>query len=620
MKQLITKVQAEHLKGRSFEHVLHPINIIVGDNDRGKTALVDAVRVGLLGYHPALGKTPGATMKLCKGTAMSTGVQINGDPMIHRQFSIKKGKVSATGPESEFPDMLFDLKPFWNLSAAARTDYLLGIMPSASVSPDAFIGATWPALPGQKELKAKVQTELRAAIKAEKLSDWTAEALKHVTERKRDNDASIRATQGFVSTQVQLQATDAEVENVRAELAKAETELIDINSRVRSLEAEESGNRDTAIMRRKLTEKSATAEVLESSLSDLRAKLNAIGTVVVPDRAPADERKAKAAVKAHSLKLNVETAEQRIGAIDMELDSVMQSDNCPHCGTSGDVWKPSIKAKFEADMRSWAEKLEQLQAELAVADIELTAADDELSVVLNTTAEAGRKLREADRLASEIRAAEFNMKDAREAKATLATLAPESPWSRAEEVVSLKARRSEAETNRAALREKQNQMIGVMQDAKRAMQAKERMDALEAEKEVYGELLKAVTAFREQAVESQIKELMLTVNVLAEGLLPSPIEYRDGEFGRFDGSQWVSLDVFGETYKTLANAGLCLALASTAPVKLVIIDELGRLDVTNKGKLLARVEKLIEEGTIDQFIGIDVADLPLYGCHRVIKV
>ena len=63
----ITRVEAENLKGRSFAYDLSPQVAIVGENFSGKTSIIDAIRLALIGYIPELGKLPSATWQLSSG-------------------------------------------------------------------------------------------------------------------------------------------------------------------------------------------------------------------------------------------------------------------------------------------------------------------------------------------------------------------------------------------------------------------------------------------------------------------------------------------------------------------------------------------------------------------------
>jgi hypothetical protein len=69
------------------------------------------------------------------------------------------------------------------------------------------------------------------------------------------------------------------------------------------------------------------------------------------------------------------------------------------------------------------------------------------------------------------------------------------------------------------------------------------------------------------------------------------------------------------TEKLIAYAAIQAALAAKAPVRLMLMDELGRLGDANLRLLLASVQRGIEAGVIDGFIGIDVNRRAPYDDH-----
>ena len=69
---------------------------------------------------------------------------------------------------------------------------------------------------------------------------------------------------------------------------------------------------------------------------------------------------------------------------------------------------------------------------------------------------------------------------------------------------------------------------------------------------------------------------------------------------------WIPHEAFSGTEQLLAYAGFAVALAGQAPIKVVIMDELGRLTGTRKAAMLRRMCELVSKGVIDQFIGCDV--------------
>ena len=70
-------------------------------------------------------------------------------------------------------------------------------------------------------------------------------------------------------------------------------------------------------------------------------------------------------------------------------------------------------------------------------------------------------------------------------------------------------------------------------------------------------------------------------------------------------SGWIPHRTFSGTEQAIAFAALQAALGATAPIKLVVMDELGRLDFDNKCKLMRNVLNALNDGTIDQFVGVD---------------
>lgn len=140
-------------------------------------------------------------------------------------------------------------------------------------------------------------------------------------------------------------------------------------------------------------------------------------------------------------------------------------------------------------------------------------------------------------------------------------------------------------------------------------------------------LVKSLDTWRMEQVDAGVKRLLKVANQFTMGLLLSPLEWNDerAEFGRRataeDGAKetkavragaWISLDAFGGFEEQLAFAALSVAVSSDAEVKLVIMDELGRLDPMTKLVVWERMKQLIEAKVIDQFIGVDVTGTNLF--------
>jgi hypothetical protein len=74
--------------------------------------------------------------------------------------------------------------------------------------------------------------------------------------------------------------------------------------------------------------------------------------------------------------------------------------------------------------------------------------------------------------------------------------------------------------------------------------------------------------------------------------------------------RWVPWRTFSGTEQLIAFVALQAALAATSEVKIVVTDELGRLDDENKDQFLRNVAAAIKAGVIDQWIGVDTEGVP----------
>ena len=132
---LIKTLSAENLKGRSFSYDLSPVNVIIGDNEVGKTAVLDAVIMTLLGYKLKPGKPPLRSAAAifrscgCRGggaTELDLQAELTDGQTIHRNWTMKRGKISYTGPDAEWiPPLLLDPTGFFAISGPERRNHVL---------------------------------------------------------------------------------------------------------------------------------------------------------------------------------------------------------------------------------------------------------------------------------------------------------------------------------------------------------------------------------------------------------------------------------------------------------------------------------------------------------------
>ena len=107
-------------------------------------------------------------------------------------------------------------------------------------------------------------------------------------------------------------------------------------------------------------------------------------------------------------------------------------------------------------------------------------------------------------------------------------------------------------------------------------------------------------------VKEAFGNILADVNRFTEDILLTPLDYHDGDIGRWSASSWIPHRSFSGTEQLISCAGISVALARQSPIKICLLDELGRLTVANKKALMSRLVELIGQGFIDQAVCVDV--------------
>ena len=102
--------------------------------------------------------------------------------------------------------------------------------------------------------------------------------------------------------------------------------------------------------------------------------------------------------------------------------------------------------------------------------------------------------------------------------------------------------------------------------------------------------------------EQAVGPILETCNRLCSGILRSPLMFREGEIGMMRDGNFVTHRTMGGAHRLLTYAAVSLALAVKAPLKLVFIDETGRLDRRRKNLVMHNVLTLVEAGHVDQVL------------------
>jgi hypothetical protein len=349
----------------------------------------------------------------------------------------------------------------------------------------------------------------------------------------------------------------------------------------------------------------------------------------------------------------IEAMDKQITKARAEFNRALEQPCCPTCGTTGTAWHQQMEARYQAEeaeataaktaaerqYQAAGKKLEKAQATLnerqknarvwdalsqRVKDLQaavdkaqratenlpgLRAQLQALGDTAGTPAIKPAGLDEADAYVAELRDTVRRVQlvtDRTKLQAQLAAAEIVGDEDTEQRKAALEDEVEATEERVEALKLQQQQAANQKADQKRLQEAQEAREAAAATVVLVNAVKKAIGAEREELIRESFGPLLDTANTFTAGILPTPLEYHEGEIGRFQDGQWIDVDAFGGAFTAATYAGIQSALGVKSPARLVIVDELGRFDTRNKSLFLRNVRAAIDAGKIEQFVGMDV--------------
>lgn len=634
IRYVLSSIRARGFKGGDFEIQFTDLAaVLVGDNAKGKTAILEAIQFGLLGYVPRYGRDARAAfLEISSGTELVVELFLAqgtlGGPQVgvcRRLYakgnSVKKEEsvpgflANAEGDPNPLLSVMVDPAVFFDLGSTDKIRWLFentplpeGFSPEAVLSRVAAAAPRWRIAPrGDAEpldayidrLLAQSRGDYKsAADHAERMQ----ETIRGLSGRRADEDAPEARLSELANRRAALETAIASANEAKGRAVAG----ADASSRASS--------RRGAIARELLGEDKDRARAL-----DLRAKRGLViaELTAAPDVSEEEIRElAEAESKALVVLTRVDsdakkTRDERLGR-ESKLSLLDGQTECPYCGATGEAWK-SIKA---AELAREIADLEGLQSTL---DSALGSAREGL--------EAARKLHK-DRSFSRWRRAQL--------QTTLAGVDRElAPLDgRISNYASLAAERDALplpDAAAVAAVDEAQQRVNVLNQEMRSLNAeidrasgrkqellrfaqfeRDRDKALEekTEAEGAGRTLKAI---KSEIVAGAIRPLLESANRLIADVFGAArdkgfeIAYdpEKAQIGTHSGGHWRSHLSFSGMERALVFAAVQAALTSASPVRLMLIDELGNLRRDKAARLASAIRNAIERGAVDQFIGID---------------
>lgn len=636
----IKNLSATGLKLGDFSHELGPVTIFTGRNFSGKTARLEAVRLALLRYVPEQGKTGAATAGLARAGAISVRLDMDDGQLVSACWRTERGafkagpfQVLATVPPAPpgVPPVLMDSNEYFGLGAKDQVRYVFGL---ARLGADRSLVVKTVAA-NLKNIRvenhaAEHETAIQALVQAATMTGARSlpvqEFVETLTTDFRDRLRVTKQNAARMASTVQgltaLKALDTEetIRSVDTELAtlRARQTQLDGDVRLKGAEikrlAAQAAERANLI---KVLERAPDAKAQITELEREQAELMARTEGKAMQAAGLAEKRNRTQLELRQIEIEIANNERAAAEREAEHQKNVAHDTCPFCGVGQSGWKDRIISEFANEMKQRRDAIAAAKKQLKIAQGVAETIGTHYHRMIDADRALAADQQRLTQVSRELRMIRDSQKDAVALRAKLEAMGPPTE---SEQIEQLKAAALKAGEEHITvcqriteLSERQAAFYRAQQDTARNAQALIQHAAVTAEQAVLAEAVKLLEALQGEMVTQAFGPLLDRANRITDGILKSQIEYRDGDLGRFDGSTWITHRTFSGTEKALTYAALAAALAHESPIKLVMIDELGRLDRESKSLFIARMIELTGSGVLDQFLGCDVSSVDYGG-------
>ena len=634
MTMKIESIKLRNIKGHTASYDLGGVTVIVGYNAAGKTLIPTAIRLGLCGYlPPPLGKTPGSLYKLAgnyeQPGSMGVDMTLTGGRATSLTFTKgPKGTVSLTGgvpSDLVMPELLMEPRLFFAKTGAQRVQTILDACDVSRLwtGPEQ-ITRRWSEIDVRPVVTAQAALdEIDRIIAACFVPSFpVAAALAQVIERAELSGKEYAKTAKEKSGAFEAfrsKTATARPKDLCAELQAARDELARLNAGGKPCDAEQSElDRLRATLAPHLADGQTIGQLVDARIAE-HAKIQAdLLRLVKPeplaeDMADRYEAAKESLAEAESQLQDANRATHTAGEL---LASLGEAECCETCGNKAKGWHKKAMTRAE---ESRAEAVAQFSAAVAQAATRKVQADS-LAKTIGEHAKADELFHvEQSRLAALLAVAEAKIKTAKQFRDRMKWL---------EEQIAANAGTSGGAAIKAAqakvddLACEQEKFTVFQSDITRRDTLEGELLTAQGKADTFKAALKIIREEQEKLCNSAFGDVLKVARRFTDGLLNSPLEFHDMELGRrisqadLDAGNtapigsWVSHETLSGTEELLAYAGFSVALASKAPIKLVVMDELGRVETKRRELLIRRMRELVNDGTIDQFVGCDVSRIP----------
>jgi DNA repair exonuclease SbcCD ATPase subunit len=302
---------------------------------------------------------------------------------------------------------------------------------------------------------------------------------------------------------------------------------------------------------------------------------------------------------------------KELALLTKESEKLLKYDDCPTCGTPGSTWKKKLSTKYATQIKNTAEAIAKVDEKTQTVEAEL-----------ETLISKGEQVRQIRRKNANFqtnidtwtgrREGIQSRKDAwdkelERVKKQFDGLPKVEPVNE-EELNKLDANRKAARQTLDELVDRKAVYERYLQDVKRAAQAAIEHNQAKARLAVAKKILAVLQDVKTVIVDGAFMELLRVANSIVGPVLPTPLAFFEGEVGRWSDHlgaspvKFIGHGTFSGTEQALTFVAIAAALAQQSPLRILIFDEMGRLDEERQNQVVILLEKALQKGFIDQFI------------------
>lgn len=638
MNMYLSHITGRSFKGGDFDLALDRANVLTGENAGGKTRVLDAIQLLLLGNIPAFGEKPrdaflalaSGPVLTVEGTLTSTTHPIQ-TSAVRRKLYLVGDSVKTEFEAPSFLDdaktplaVMLDAQVYFALGSTDRVRYVYDNCPKPEGfdvnSVAARVRAVAPDYPAFEDILLKVDGRGRNFV------DEIGQLVNDDWQKNKNYAGMMEDTiRGLHGLRAGEEAPETQVAQAQGRRGELERRLAELNEKKGLKIGAYTAVRSARVRRAEIDREVQHAAKDRDELVRLKEKLALVDSGLTAARITTEEEVQQAGVaasRAHDRRLQLMRDQQaefhKIRPLEDELAALDGQEVCPYCGAAGVEWK-KIRA---AELAQKIDAIKRVVDGYVPKRLEADKVKEETAATYTRLTEEQRKRRDLEYtrggVVNELGQIETRIARVEAREVERKNLAPDDPALEAA-VDAIQGQINEAAAEARQLEQQIALAQGRGHELVRLADAEKKRDAAKADQEKGAKAGKELKAIKAEMVDAAFGPVLKRANQFFPGILKTPLEYNatKGEIGTRRAGLWVGHRTFSGTEKLLAYAAIQAALAQTAPVRIMILDELGKLTAQSAKWTAAAINIAMVRGHIDQFIGVDPERGALYEAATV---